>query len=123
MKNIQEYTTWLKQQLYLYEQAEQNHARFQRYNDAQCCNWSGILLRQCLQKAELLSDKQPTEEPQPHLDKANVVGSGDGFSDEDDEDYDEPEPQCSACCMVGGHMPGCPEDDSPFALLSRRGFD
>lgn len=35
----------------------------------------------------------------------------------DDDDWQEPEQQCSACCMTGGHMRGCPEDDSPFALL------
>jgi hypothetical protein len=57
------------------------------------------------------------------LRQTDVVGSGDGFPDEDDEDYYQPEPECQICGKVDGHHRGCPEDDSPFALLERRGFD
>lgn len=58
-----------------------------------------------------------------HSGNAHVGSSGDGFPDEDEEDWQEPEQQCSACCMVGGHMRGCPEDESPYAQLLRDGYD
>jgi hypothetical protein len=44
--------------------------------------------------------------------------------DDDDEWEEDPDPTCDACGYNhGNHMKGCPEDDSPFALLIRRGFD
>jgi hypothetical protein len=58
-----------------------------------------------------------------HDGKPLVGSSGAGFPDEDDEDYYQPEPECQICGKVDGHHRGCPEDDSPFALLERRGFD
>lgn len=57
------------------------------------------------------------------LQQCNVSSIGDGFPDEDDEDWQESEQECSACCMVGGRMRGCPEDYSPFAQLIRDGYD
>lgn len=57
------------------------------------------------------------------LQQCNVVGSGDGFPDENEEDYYEPEPECHICGKVDGHHSGCPEDNSPYAQLLRDGYD
>jgi hypothetical protein len=47
------------------------------------------------------------------------------FEEFGDDDFEEdPDPTCEACGYNhGNHMKGCPNDDSPFALLCRRGFD
>ncbi|MDW0189360.1 MAG: hypothetical protein QOA70_06885 [Nitrososphaeraceae archaeon] len=42
---------------------------------------------------------------------------------EDELDFDSPK-YCDACGLdIDEHAAGCPEDDSPYALLCRRGYD
>jgi hypothetical protein len=41
----------------------------------------------------------------------------------EEEDFFYDDSSCQSCGMIEGHLKGCPEDDSPFALLCRRGFD
>jgi Fe-S oxidoreductase len=92
---------------------EQNAECIEAMNEDYCLDMPIYSPRQVIQLVDMWQKLQQT----------HVVGSGDGFPDEDDEDYDEPEQQCSACCMVGRHMPGCPEDYSAFAELRRNGYD
>jgi hypothetical protein len=57
-----------------------------------------------------------------HL-EADVKFDVEEFNNDDDFE-EESDPTCEACGYNhGNHMKGCPNDDSPFALLCRRGFD
>lgn len=44
------------------------------------------------------------------------------FIDDDDND-DDTEQECNICGEIDGHRLGCPDDQSPFALLIRDGYD